>query len=62
MSLNLNMVYYHIPLNKEASIHGESKGTTAPETFQEKKNEMFHGFEFIRVYIDHLHIITRGDW
>ena len=25
-------------------------------------NKMFHGFEFIRAYIDNLLIITKGDW
>ena len=33
-----------------------------PENFQEKKNEMFCGIEFIIAYIDDLLIITKGDW
>ena len=32
------------------------------DTFQEKMNKMFRGFEFIRAYIDELLIITKGDW
>ena len=32
------------------------------EIFQEKINEMFFGFEFIRTYINYLLIITKGDW
>ena len=32
------------------------------EIFQEKINEMFCGFEFIRTYINYLLIITKGDW
>ena len=34
----------------------------SPNIFQEKMNEMFGGFEFIRAYIDGLLIITKGDW
>ena len=33
-----------------------------PDIFQEKMNEMFCEFEFIRAYIDDLLIIARGDW
>ena len=33
-----------------------------PDIFQDKINEMFHGFEFIRAYIDELLIITKGVW
>ena len=36
--------------------------SNSPEIFQEKMNEMFHGFEFIRAYTDDLLIITKGDW
>ena len=25
-------------------------------------NYLFHGFEFIRVYIDDLLVLTKGDW
>ena len=25
-------------------------------------NDLFHGFEFIHVYIDKLLILTKGDW
>ena len=31
----------------------------SPETFEEKMNEMFRGFEFIRAYINNLLIITK---
>ena len=34
----------------------------SPDIFQQKMNDLFHGFEFIRVYIyDHL-ISTKGNW
>ena len=32
------------------------------DIFQEKMNEMFRGFKFIRAYINDLIIITRGNW
>ena len=30
--------------------------------FQQKTNDLFHGFEFICECIDDLLILTRGDW
>ena len=32
------------------------------EIFQEKMNEIFCGFEFIRAYTNDLLITTKGDW
>ena len=34
----------------------------SPESFQQKMNDLFHRFEFIRAYIDNTLIITKGDW
>ena len=34
----------------------------SPDVFQQKMNDLFHGFEFIRVYIDDLLILTKVDW
>ena len=75
-SIDLNMGYYHICLIKKDSslctiiiqwIKYRYKGLTmgvsnTPDIFQEKMNKMFRGFEFIRVYIDDLLIMTKGDW
>ena len=36
--------------------------SNSPDIFQHKMNDLFHGFEFICVYIDGLLILTRGDW
>ena len=36
--------------------------SNSPDIFQEKMNEIFCAFEFIRVYIDEMIIITKGDW
>ena len=33
----------------------------SPDIFQEKMNEIFVGFEYVRAYIDDLLIITKGD-
>ena len=33
-----------------------------PDIFQQKMNDLFHGFEFIRMYIDENLILTTGDW
>ena len=30
--------------------------------FQQKMNDLFHVFEFIRAYIENILILTRGDW
>ena len=75
-SLDLNMGYYHIRLRKNASnlctiITPRGKYwykrlpmgvANSPENFQQKMNDFFHGFEFIRVYIDHNLIPTKGYW
>ena len=34
----------------------------SPDIFQNKINDLFNGFYFIRAYIDDLLILTRGDW
>ena len=31
------------------------------DIFKQKVNDLFHGFEFIRAYIDDLFILTKGD-
>ena len=33
-----------------------------PDIFQQKMNDLFHAFEFIREYIDGLLILTKGYW
>ena len=33
-----------------------------PDIFQQKMNDLFHGFEFIRAYIDNILILTKGYW
>ena len=76
MSLDLNVVYYHIQLNKNASklctiILPWGKYCykrlpivvdNSPDIFQYKMNDLFHGSEFIRSYIDDLLILIKLDW
>ena len=76
MSIDLNVGYYHIQLRKNASnlckiIFPWGKywhkrlpmGVgNSPYIFQQKMNDLFHGFEFIRAYIEDVLILTKGDW
>ena len=69
------MGYYHIRLSNQASNlctiippWGKYRYklltmgvSNYPDVFQDKMNEIFHGFEFIRAYIDNLFKITKGD-
>ena len=34
----------------------------SPDIFQQKMNDLFHGFEFIRAYIEDVLILTKVDW
>ena len=75
-SLDLNIGYYHIQLSENASNlctiilpWGEywyrcilMGFENSPDVFQPKMNELFHGFEFVRVYIDYILILTKGYW
>ena len=75
-SLDLNMGYYHIKLSKNSSnlctiiIPWERNYykflpmgiANSPDIFQQKMNDLFHGFEFICACIDDLLILTKKDW
>ena len=70
------MGYYHIRLSEKASnlcmiilpwVKYQYKRLTmgvvnSLDIFQQKMNDLFHGFEFICAYIDDLSILTKGDW
>ena len=72
-SIDLNMGYYHIRLRKNSSNINtiifqwgkycdkrSSMGVAnSRKKFQHKMNDLFHGFELIRVYIDYLLILTK---
>ena len=75
MSLGFNTGYYHIRLSKNASNlcmiilpwrkywckHLLMGVANSSDIFQQKKNDLFHGFECIRAYIDELFILTKED-
>ena len=74
MTLSLNMGYYHIRLNKEASnlctiiipwrkylYKCLPMGVSdSPDILQDKMNGIFCWFEFIRLYMNDLFRITNG--
>jgi len=75
-SLDLNMGYYHIELTPNSSrlctivlpwgkyeyLRLPMGLCNSPDIFQEKMSELMAGLEFVRVYIDDLLVITKGDW
>ena len=75
-SLDLNMGYYHIELNPTSKRYctivlpfGKYEYQripmglcNSPDIFQEKMSELMQGLEFIRVYIDDLLCLTKGDY
>ena len=75
-SLDLDMGYYHIRLRENTSnlckiilLWEKYQYKRLPmgvanssEIFQQKMNDLFHGFEFIRVYIEDLLVLTKGYW
>jgi len=74
-SLDLNMGYYHIELDPFSSQlctfvlpWGKYEYTrlpmglcNSPDIFQEKMSELMLGLEFVKVYIDDLLTLTKGD-
>ena len=75
MLLGLNMVYCNILLIKETRnlctiilpwVKYQYKrlpmGVSNSLVFQEKTNDLFQGFHFLRIYIDKLLILTRIDF
>lgn len=75
-SLDLNMGYYHIELHPFSSQlctfvlpWGKYEYTrlpmglcNSPDIFQEKMSELMAGLEFVKVYIDDLLVLTKGDF
>ena len=73
MSLYLNMGYYHTRLSENAGnlctiipLWGKycykrlpMGVANSPENFQQKMNDLFHGFEFIRAHIYEILVLTK---
>ena len=76
MSLDLNMIYYHIQLSESVSnlctiILHQGKYwykrlpmviSNSPEIFQQEINDLFNGFVFICLYIYDLLVLTKRYW
>ena len=72
-SPDLNMLYYHTRLRSNASnlcmiilpwgkyqyTHLSMGVAISPDIFLQKMNDLFHGLELIRAYIDELLILTK---
>ena len=70
------MGYYHIELDPESSrlctivlpwgkyeyLKLPMGLCNSPDIFQEKMNELFSGFDYVRAYIDDLLVITKGSF
>ena len=70
------MGYYHIQISNNVSNlctiiiqwenycykHLPMRVANSPDIFQQKMIYLFHGFEFIRAYIDEILILTKGEW
>ena len=75
-SLDLNMGYYHIVLTPYSSklctivtpwakyeyLRLPMGLCNSPDIFQEQMSELMYGFDFIRVYLDDLLVISKGDY
>ena len=71
--LDSNMQYYHIqPRNNSSNLctiiiprgkyrykHLPMGSANLPDIFQQKMKDLFHGFEFIRAYIDSILVLTK---
>ena len=75
-SLDLNMGFYNIELNPDSrklctlvfpfgkyEMQRLPMGLcNSPDIFQEKMSELFDGLDFVRTYIDHLLILSKGSY
>ena len=57
-----NLCTIILPWGKYRYKHLPMGVSNSPENFQQKMNDLFHGFEFIRAYIDDILILAKGDW
>ena len=74
-SLDLKLGYYHIRLSENTSnlytiilLWGKycykrlpMGVANLPDIFQQEMNDLVHGFEFIRAYIDDIITLTKGN-
>ena len=55
-------MYDNSPLGKYCYKRLPLGVANSPDILQYKMKGLFHGFEFIHVYIDEILILTKGDW
>ena len=55
-------MYNHSPLVNISLQTTSNVSYELTRYFQQKMNDLFHGFEFIRVYINDHMISTKGNW
>ena len=56
-----NLCKIILPWRKYLYKHLPMGVTKSPDIYQQKMNELFHGFESICAYIDYMLILTKGD-
>ena len=75
ISLDLNIRYYHIKLNEDANNlciiilpwrkyrhkHLPMIVSSSSDILQQKRNDLFQGFEFIHACLEKILILTKGD-
>ena len=63
MSKNANKLCIIIlPWGKHCYKHLPMGVANYPSNFQYNMNDLFHGFKYIRAYIDEHLVLTKGDW
>ena len=55
-------MYDHHNVRKYRYKHLTIVVANSPENFQQRMNDLFHGFEFIHAYINEIFILTKRDW
>ena len=54
-------MYDHYPLGKYNYKRLTTVIANSPDIFEQKMKDLFHGFDFIRAYIDDLLDLSKGD-
>ena len=55
-------MYDHYPVDKIWHKYLPMGVSNSSDLFQQKTNDLFNRFKFIRAYIDKILILTTGDW
>ena len=55
-------MYDYSPVGKISIQHVPTGIANFPDNYQQKMNDLFHGFEFISAYIYDLLFLTKGYW